>query len=365
MLDQHETDLELVVADNANNDETASVLAEFSGDRRLKVLRHDSVKSVTENWTSALDASTGEYVVMIGDDDCLLPQYFDLVRTLLKRFDSPDCIVYNGYSYVFPGAVGAGTRSYFADPHFHFDPQLREGVLSPAYRRELLADMFRFSVRYPLNLQLTMFSREAASRIPAPFFRPPFPDHFAINSLLLKAGRFVYAPHKLVVIGVSPKSFGHFVYGGDQTRGMSYLGSTSTFNQRLEGSELLNSMYVWLELLKSAYPSDLAGTEVDRGAYVRRQVAYWLLQYRHRAISLGEVARRVANLTPGDWWGLAGTVADAASWRRLSRLSAFVGQDRVRSQWPGLTPLPGVSDISEFMDRLGTGDLEQAPAKPR
>lgn len=362
VLGQYEPDLELVVADNANTDETPSVLAEFADDHRLKILRHSSVKSVTENWMAALEASHGEYVVVIGDDDCLLPGYFEVARSLLSRYGSPDCLVYNGYSFVFPGAIGSGAGSYYADPHFRFDPQLTEGELTPAYRRALLGDMFRFEVRYPLNIQLTMFSRKAASRIPAPFFRPPFPDHFAINSLLLKSETFAYAPSKLVVIGISPKSFGHFVYGGDQLHGMSYLGSSSTFDGRLEGSELLNSMYSWLELLKRTYPADLGSTDVDRAAYVRRQVAYWLLQNRNGSATTGDLGSRAAKLAPGDWWRLAGVVADPAAWRRLSRLLALVRRDRVRSQLPGLKPLPGVSNISEFVRWVGEQDLQVTPA---
>jgi glycosyltransferase involved in cell wall biosynthesis len=364
VLSQREEDLELVVADNANTDETATVLEEHGGDRRLKVVRHASVKSVTDNWMSALEASDGEYLVMIGDDDCLLPGYFEDARRLLSRYESPDCLVYNGYSFVFPGAVGSGTSSQYADPHFRFDRNLAEGELSLAYRRALLTDMFRFVVRYPLNIQLTMFSRRAVSLIPEPFFRPPFPDHFAINSMLLKAGTVVYAPHKLAVIGVSPKSFGHFVYGGDHTEGMTYLGSSSKFEGKLEGNELLNSMYEWLELLKRAYPADLGEIDVDRAAYVRRQAASWLLQYRLGALRPVGLWRRAAQLSPGDWGRLAGIAVDPAAWQRVSRLVAFMRRDRARSQLPGLKPLPGVSNISEFVQWLGARDLRPASVQP-
>jgi len=177
-------------------------------------------------------------------------------------------------------------------------------------------------------------------------------------TLPLKADTVVYGPNNLVVIGVSPKSFGHFVYGGDQASGMSYLGSRSRFEGKLEGSELLNSMHVWLELLKGTYPADLGSSDVDRGAYVRRQAAYWLLQYRHGAVTPGGLGRRAAQLTPGDWCRLAGTAADPAAWRRVSRLADFVRRDRARSRWPGLKPLPGVSNISEFVQWLGVRQLQ-------
>ncbi len=75
----------------------------------------------------------------------------------------------------------------------------------------------------------------------------------------------MYSPGKLAVIGVSPKPFGHFAYGSDYADAMSYLGSHSNFERRLNGSELLNSMHERLVLLKAVYPEQLGSIRVDRG----------------------------------------------------------------------------------------------------
>jgi len=350
VLNQQDPDLELVVADNANTDETPSVLAEFAYDPRLKVVRHTSLKTVTENWMSALEASTGDYTVVIGDDDCLLPGYFETLRRTIEQYEHPECIVYNGFSYVFPGAISRSAGSYYSRPHFQFDRKLREGDLTGDYRRQLLADMFNFVVRYPLNIQLTLFSRRAMKRVPAPFFRPPFPDHFAINSLLLKADSFVYLPEALAVIGLSSKSFGHFAYGGDSAQGMTYLGSASSFEGKLPGSELLNSMYSWLELLKTTYKVELTDIEVNRSAYVRRQFAYWLVEYRHGTVGLPELRRRAGAMNLRDWTRLAGVAVDAEAWSHAPRLVALTRKDPLRGQWSTLKPLDGVSNIVEFAE---------------
>ncbi len=366
VLAQRDADVELVVSDNANTDETAAVLKEFAGDDRLRIVRHTTVQSVTDNWMSALEASSGDYILTIGDDDYVLPGYFSQVDAALRRYRWPECVAYNGYSYVFPNSMKGAEVSYFADPHFHFDAALDEGPLSAGYRRKLVADMFRFNVRYPLNVQLTTFSRTAMERVPAPFFRQPFPDHFAINSLLLTASTFLYLPAQLVVIGLSPKSFGHFAYGGNQAVGMAYLGSTSDFEDRLEGSELLNSMHAWLRLLLETYPEKLRGIEIDRAAYVRRQVAFSFLQLRQGAISAGDIGGRSRKLSAADWLRLVGTVGDRTAWRRIPRLLAFARGDRARQHWHGLRPLPEVTDIDEFAAwtarRDPADDLTRSPA---
>ena len=58
VLDQPFEDMELIVSDNASEDETRDVLAGFHDDR-LRVVRLDEPIPVTDNWNNALAHSTG------------------------------------------------------------------------------------------------------------------------------------------------------------------------------------------------------------------------------------------------------------------------------------------------------------------
>src|SRR5207248_9717352 len=101
VLVQPYADMELVVSDNASDPETRDVVSRFTGDKRLKYVRLDRVVTVTENWNEALRMSRGDYVVMIGDDDCLLPHFFQRLDDAIERHGRPDCITYNGLTFVF------------------------------------------------------------------------------------------------------------------------------------------------------------------------------------------------------------------------------------------------------------------------
>jgi hypothetical protein len=354
VLDQPYPDMELVVSDNANTDETAAVVASFAGDPRLKSIRLAEPVSVTENWRAALEASEGEYILMIGDDDFVLPGYFEELAEVIALFSDPEGIVYNGYSYVFPRSIDDNRASYFADPHFTFDAAYAEGLIPRHTRQAIVRDMFRFRVRYPLNMQLTLVSRRAAARIRGGMFQPPFPDHYAINSLLLQAETLVYVPRKLVVIGVSPKSFGHFAYGDDQSAGMSYLGSDSAFPGRLPGNELINSMHVWLGMLRRDHPAQLGGLRISRTDYVRRQVFSWYQQLRSGALSPRDFVRLCRRLSPRDWAGLALTPFDGASRARVHKMVRRLGGDRVQAKLPALERLEGVDNIRQFAAVVST-----------
>lgn len=353
VLAQPSADLELVVSDNANTDQTASVISEFTSDPRLRVVRLDTPVTVTENWNRALAASRGDYLLMIGDDDYLLPSYLEVVTELLDRHRNPDCLTYNAYSYVFPDAIRGLTDSHYADPHFRFGPRFScERELSLAERRQIVLDMYRFVPRIPLNMQTTLVARRALERLRNGLFRAPFPDHYALNALLLSADRWVFAPKQPLVVGVSLKSFGHFVYSDQPSQGLDYLGIETSFRDRLPGNELLNAMCIWLQHLKQDYPDLLVGVEPSRPDYVVRQLKTWYTQTRLGRMAPREALRRIRLLTPRDWLALVRGLARRENLRAAVTHLRIGRGDHAQQLWYGLNSLPDVDDIAGFADWL-------------
>ena len=296
---------------------------------------------------------------MMGDDDYLLPGYFNAIDGILERHPATDCVVYDGYSYVAPGSIRDEQTSYYVPHHFEFEPALnRERELDGDTKRSIVADMFRWKIRIPLNMQTTIVSRRAAETIKGGFYQPPFPDHYALNALLLLNAKWVFSPERLVVVGISPKSFGHYVYSNEQNSGLSYLGIDSFFEGELPGNALLNGMHCWLSRLKSNYPNELKGLEIDRKGYVRRQVYAWLTQVRLGDIGWRRFAERLALLGPRDWLELGQTAFDAESWRRLGRLRPGGSSEQAKVQLSRLRPLADVNNIAEFAAQVP----ELAPA---
>lgn len=353
ILEQDYDNYELVISDNDNSDSTPCIIEKYRAHPRVKAVRSERVLSVTENWNNALNASSGEYILMMGDDDYLLPEYFQRMNDILARHRNPDCVVHNAYSYVAPASIDGNPASYYSEAHFRFDAPLgQEQAMQQMVNFSIAKDMFRFRVRIPLNMQTTLIRREAANRIPGGVFQAPFPDHFALNSLLLMSDRWVFSPERLLVVGVSPKSFGHYVYSNEQGGGLAYLGIKSDFPGRLPGSELTNGMYAWLLKLKDVYADQLQGVNIDRAGYVRRQIYAWLMQWRLGHLPLRDMAARLRLLSLRDWLGLAATVFDAESWRRLGGIINSRSRSSVESQLHRLQRLDGIADIRQFAQWL-------------
>lgn len=343
-------DLELVVSDNANDDSTSRILDSYSGDPRLRVVRQPQVVSVVENWNRAYEASSGDYLLMIGDDDLLLRSAVHTIRRLVDSFDKPDCITYNAFSFVSPASFDPRDDvAHYSDSHFIFGKDFQSDTLLTAeLRRRIVLDFFRFLPRLPLNMQTTVVARRALDRLAPPVFRPPFPDHIALFGLLLTAERWAYADVRPLVVGVSPKSFGHYVYSGDAAAGLDYLGIDSDFPGALPGNPLVNGMHAWLTVVQSLYADQLPGVEVSRRDYVARQLWAWYVQLRQSRLGFGDIARHLTLLGAREWLGLL-TLAGDPTFRRQAvlRIRSRQGTDLV---WQRLEPLAGVRTIEAFRE---------------
>ena len=352
VLSQDYKDMELIVFDNANTDNTAEVVNSYSNDKRLKYYRTDSVVDVTDNWNNALKKSSGDYVLMMGDDDFLLPGYFDTLDKTIKENDFPDGISYFGYSFIYPDAVD-NTVGYYSDPHYDYEKKLIDsGKPTKNQLKSIVYDMFKFKNRVPLNTLPHIWSRKVINRVDGELFRPPYPDHFALNAIFLKANTWVFSKKKLYIIGITPKSYGHYVFKNDQKGGEDYLGISGDFPGQLPGSALINNMYVWLQLLKDNYPDYLCGVQISRNGYVRHQLHYWISQYRHGSIERKDLFHRLGLLTLKDKLGLISAIWDKRSILALYAMFKTLNPSKIDTFYYGPQQLKGILTSSDLYNKV-------------
>jgi len=353
VLSQDYEDMELIVFDNANTDNTAEVVNSFSSDKRLKYFRTDSVVSVTDNWNNALKKSSGDYVLMMGDDDFLLPGYFDTLDKIIEENDFPDGISYFGYSFIYPDAVD-NKEGYYLDPHYDYEKKLIDSKkMTKNQLRSIVYDMFKFKNRVPLNTLPHIWSRKVIDRVDGELFRPPYPDHFALNAIFLKANSWVFSKKKLYIIGVTPKSYGHYVFSdNEQKGGEDYLGISGDFPGQLPGSALINNMYLWLQLLKDNYPDYLGNIQISRNGYVRHQLHYWISQYRHGSIERKDLFHLLGLLTLKDKFGLISAIWDKRSVLALYAMFKKLNPSKIDTFYYGPQQVKGILTSSDLYNKV-------------
>lgn len=348
VLGQGYQNIELIISDNANDDQTSEIVDSYKNDSRLVSVRLDTTVNVTKNWNTALEASTGEYILMIGDDDILLPGYFDALDKIITSNNHPECITYNAYGYICPEAI-SNNVSYYQKAFFSYSEEFStERILSKDERLNIVESMYDFNVKIPLNIQTTVISRKAMARIEEGMFQPPFPDHYALNALLLCADSWFFSPECLLVVGISPKSFGHYVYGNNQSEGKSYLGLQEDLDGLLPGDALLNNMCIWLNKIKTKYSSFLQSVHVSKKGYLARQLYWWLKEYKSGSLTNKNLIKRLCLLTISDWCYLTMSIFDYKSVSKLYSLIKNRKNNNANLNIEGLIPLEEVRDIKQF-----------------
>lgn len=278
---QDDADWEIVVSDNASEEDIVGYVRSL-GDPRIRYFRTDAFVPVTDNWNNALDRSTGEYVVMLGDDDCLMKGYFSTLRRLIGEHGAPDLVYHGAWLYAYPGVM-PGFPDGFVQPYGYagFLKNVREPFwLERAVALQCVRDAMDFRVTFGFNMQFALVSRRLidALRNKGPFFQSPYPDYYAMNAVLLRAGRILVCPQPLVTIGVSPRSFGYFYVNRAEQSGVEFLNNAPDREsfQRLEhvllpGTEMNNSWLLAMEKLRLNYGEEY-GLEVNYGRYRLLQI---------------------------------------------------------------------------------------------
>src|SRR5262245_49251937 len=74
ILAQNDGSLEIIVSDNASSENYIDYVRTITS-IPVRYIRGDAPISVSDNWNRALKAATGDYIVMLGDDDALTPGF--------------------------------------------------------------------------------------------------------------------------------------------------------------------------------------------------------------------------------------------------------------------------------------------------
>jgi len=73
ILNQTFDDFEIIVSDNCSSDDTAQVAKQFE-DRRFKYVKTPSHCTIADSWEFARSHASGKFIMMLSDDDALLPE---------------------------------------------------------------------------------------------------------------------------------------------------------------------------------------------------------------------------------------------------------------------------------------------------
>lgn len=260
-------DWEIIISDNASTEDVKGLIDNI-GDPRIVYLRSETTLPVTDNWNRAIDAACGRWVVMLGDDDGLVPGYFQTMRDVCAKLNDPDFIYHGAYHFLAPDVLPGQAKGRLSDvTRMHSlllgvnEPSLLPRIQCEAAARAAL-DM---RATYGFNMQYFLFRHDFLEKMRqfGSVFRGPYPDFYAANLALLLADRVGVAPAPMTVIGITRKSYGYFHFNNNEAAGVDFLANqdfarqvSSELRPHLLPGSFMNTLWlVSVALVKESLPN--------------------------------------------------------------------------------------------------------------
>jgi hypothetical protein len=202
-----DADVEILVSDNASQDETEQVVA-ANPDPRVRYVNTGSRLSMRQNFEFALSQSTGDYVIYFGDDDGILAGQFPMLRRILET-QKPDALSWDFPVFGWPvpgygnktGGIRFLRKTAFGTPYL-----LNGADRLRAVERGLMTALYPMPGIYHGCMSRAYMDRLATDD--GTHFGCRIPDVYMNFRALQHGGNLLHVSHPFSINGYSPASTG-------------------------------------------------------------------------------------------------------------------------------------------------------------
>jgi glycosyltransferase involved in cell wall biosynthesis len=273
ILDQTFKNYEIIIGDNNNNVRFKKVINQFLPNKKIIYISHSSDLDVASSWNSCLNRASGKYMIMLGDDDCLLKNSLQKIYEIFNKYEYPEVLTTNAISFCEQGSMPYHKWHSYKKQFWDFKKySLTNGLISHEDRKNILKKIFSLKNYLPLNMQPHIFSKSLSDKIKGGIFQLPTPDAYAIYAMLSEANNWAIFDYPMFSIGTSKKSFGYYWSNNKLDEGKNYLRSfTKKEYDFVPGSLLNDYLIIVLQKLKKNILK-LSAYKINRSAYLARQL---------------------------------------------------------------------------------------------
>jgi glycosyltransferase involved in cell wall biosynthesis len=289
ILEQIYEDWELAVFDNSSKDDIQSYIRNLDPkfQKKIKYQRSDEFLPVTDSWNHAINMASGDYIIFLGDDDGLIPNFFHKIRSVILDFDHPDVMYSALYQFLYPGVAPWDPSGYVSEIKnaFFFRQNETPFLLSDQDRLEAVKGSLTLCRNFTFNIQAFTFSKKFLDQLKkdGPIFRSSFPDYYLANVAIAKADRIVVVPQPMAIAGVSKASVGYALFNGLEEKFASILNSkiaTDKFypeiQQKLLPGPGYNTSYIMTMKHIAEYLTNFISCRVNIKKYRKMQIYHFL-----------------------------------------------------------------------------------------
>lgn len=356
---------EIIISDNCSEDDINGYVAEL-GDSRIRYVRTSSFVPVTENWNNALNHSDGDYVVMLGDDDGLLPGYFSTLLNSFKEHPDPDFVYVSALFYAYPGVMPDEPDGFLKQDRNAFFNETTPAWLDKARATKIAQGYLDFRMPVASNMQFSLISRRKIDELSVDgnFFHSPYPDFYATPMLFMASERILVHPDPLVVIGITPKSYGFFHFNNQADAGVKFLNNSAqlkthekAYSMMLPGTSYNDSWLLANHALSTNH-ANARGLKSTIANYRRLQIVHGFKhRYYDRTIDKSALSALTSRMTIFEKLRYAPTLTSGfallrmfpEAWRNtiVARLRKIIGQHAISSEQKASHGMKNLIDVYE------------------
>lgn len=199
-LNQKLEEYEVIVSDNFSQDNTKQVVDGF-GDSRLRYVNTMQRLSMTENFSFGVSQAKGEYIIVIGDDDGVMPNAIDQLSKFIISHPSK-LYVWPRHGYIWPSSHKKSKLERLAQRSQPEKIDLREQLKSTLKKGLCLNS--RMPNTYHSATHCSIF--EEIKRQTGQYYQTTNPDEFMLFTLPVFSEFTVNIGYALTANGHSVKS---------------------------------------------------------------------------------------------------------------------------------------------------------------
>ena len=287
VLGQSERDIEVIIAFNPPHPDVK--LGDIGRDPRVSVVTAPNFLPMHDNWDSGFARATGEWVTLLGDDDCYVPNAVGRMRRAMAAVGESDMLLWTWGSYTAPDCP-TPTAGYGSIPSY-------SGAISSKSTAEVAEILYGFKSnmkRWLPSIMRGAVRRKyvtAARQRSGYFCHPLTPDYGAAAQIIALAKQVSLLDLPLVILQTTRDSMGASAFGLEDTRRNQLYGVAgnpafrhSPVQARLETNRAL--IYETLMAVKEKYPEL---------SYIKADVTDFLRWHYQGLLEVQRTGRDVSN----------------------------------------------------------------------
>ena len=207
VLSNKRTDIQLIVSNNHSVDGTANILAKIAPDPRLKVISPSDEIPMALHYEYALSQADGEWITILGDDDAVMPYFFERLDSLIEMFPTTNIISSERAYYFWEGCEDLYGDSVVAYCRYS-SKSIRSTKLDLLFALAGLRSCFNLPQIYTSCIVKNSLYEKIKLQSGGSFYHSIIPDMYSAVTLSLAEKFYLRVDEPLFWTGTSSKSLG-------------------------------------------------------------------------------------------------------------------------------------------------------------